>query len=230
MKFKYQMIFGNKSNQKSTAGWLARYSIFEPHWQVTMSDGRASGSVTWNGMTYNFVDAPFYAEKNWGGSFPSKWYWLQCNNFIGYSSADGSARLSVTAGGGIRKLPFGKTESLGMVCVHYNGVFYEAVPWTSEMSWEVEPWGSWKFLGRCTTGTRKFEVEVTAKCKENGVVLRAPTEENGMEYFCRDSFYGNVFMSLFSLVWDDQLNDYVRCDCLIDAAYSSDAAVEIGGG
>lgn len=221
---------GNRSNQKSTAGWLARYSIFEPHWQVTMADGRASGSVTWDGIEYNFTNAPFYAEKNWGGSFPSKWYWLQCNDFSGYTSADGASRLSLTAGGGIRKLPLGKTESLGMISVHYNGAFFEAVPWTSEMSWDVEPWGSWKFLGRCTSGERSFEVEVKAICEENGVVLRAPTKENGMVYFCRDSFYGNVSMSLFKLVWDDKINDYIRGETLIDAAFSRNAAVEIGGG
>ena len=56
---------GGKSNQKSTGGWLASYSVFEPHWQVTLADARATGYATWNGTRYDFVDAPFYAEKNW---------------------------------------------------------------------------------------------------------------------------------------------------------------------
>ena len=224
---------GNKkksSNQKSTAGWLASYYVFEPHWQVTMADGRASGTVTWNDKKYDFVDAPFYAEKNWGGSFPSKWYWLQCNSFDRFTSADGSSRLSVTAGGGIRNIPFGRKESLGMVSVHYNGIFYEAVPWTSEMSWDVEPWGSWKFLGRCTSGKRKFEVELKAECEEDGVVLRAPAKDEGMVYFCRDSFYANASLSLFELIWDSDKNEYSRGKAIIDRAVSNSAAVEIGGG
>ena len=47
-------------NQKSTAGWLASYSIFEPHWQITMADAKATGSVIWNGTKYEFDNAPFY--------------------------------------------------------------------------------------------------------------------------------------------------------------------------
>ena len=35
--------------QKSTAGWLARYSLFDPHWQITMSSGLANGTVEWDG-------------------------------------------------------------------------------------------------------------------------------------------------------------------------------------
>lgn len=33
---------------------------------------------------YEFQDAPAYAEKNWGGGFPSKWHWIQCNSFDGW--------------------------------------------------------------------------------------------------------------------------------------------------
>ena len=60
-------------------------------------------------------------------SFPISWYWVQCNAFENYLG-----NLAVTAGGGRRKLPFmGKftTEDLGMIGIHYNGTFYEAVPW-----------------------------------------------------------------------------------------------------
>ena len=56
------------SNQKSTAGWLASYPVFEPHWQVTMANAKASGTILWKGKKYSFKDAPFYAEKNWGGA------------------------------------------------------------------------------------------------------------------------------------------------------------------
>ena len=64
--------------QKSTAGWLASYEVFEPHWQVTLADARATGFVVWNNTKYAFTNEPFYAEKNWGGALPSKWYWTQC--------------------------------------------------------------------------------------------------------------------------------------------------------
>ena len=219
----------SRPQQKSTAGWLASYSVFEPHWQVTMADARASGSVTWNDIQYNFTNAPFYAEKNWGGAFPSKWYWVQCNSFEGYTQENGDTKLSVTAGGGTRKVPFGM-EDLGMVSVHYNGIFYEAVPWTGEMKWDCQPWGYWSFSARCTTGKRLFETELVATCDEEGVVLRAPTKDSGLTYFCRDSFHGIVELSLHELVWDESKADFVRGDVIIDRARSKQAAVEIGGG
>lgn len=52
--------------QRSTAGWLASFPVFEPHWQIMLADAKASGRVHWKNTTYEFTDAPFYAEKNWG--------------------------------------------------------------------------------------------------------------------------------------------------------------------
>lgn len=214
----------NSLKQYSTAGWLASYPVFEPHWQITMALARASGTITWKGKTYNFKDMPFYAEKNWGGAFPIKWYWVQCNSFIDQPN------LAVTAGGGTRKLPFlGTTEDLGMVGVHYEGVFYEAVPWTGTMSWKCAEWGEWILTGRCTEGPRKFEVELSTKCSAPGVKLRAPVQ-NGMQFMCRDSFYGECTLSLYELVYDSQTKEYTRGKLIVDKARSDTAAVEIGGG
>lgn len=56
------------ARQRSTAGWLASFPVFEPHWQITLAHGRASGTLDWNGTVYDFDDAPFYGEKNWGGA------------------------------------------------------------------------------------------------------------------------------------------------------------------
>ncbi len=53
----------------STIGWLAKYPVFEPHWQVTLADATASGVVIWKNKTFHFHEEPFYAEKNWGGQF-----------------------------------------------------------------------------------------------------------------------------------------------------------------
>jgi tocopherol cyclase len=248
------------SKQKSTGGWLASYAVFEPHWQVTMADGRATGRITWQGQVYDFVDAPFYAEKNWGAALPSKWYWTQCNAFDGYyndlpsdqrlgssssapsSSPSSSSRssgvpkqLSVTAGGGVRSLPFGRKESLGMVCVHYNGIFYEAVPWSGYMEWEVTTWGSWIMRGNSTFCDHPFEVEVVYKCDPSddpGLVFRAPTPDQGMVFFCRDTFDANVTLTLWELEWDASSGSYCRKPGapLIDGATSTMGGAEVGGG
>ena len=59
----------DRYRQFSTAGWLAFFPVFEPHWQITMAHARASGCINWNGTIYEFKDAPFYGEKNWGGCY-----------------------------------------------------------------------------------------------------------------------------------------------------------------
>jgi len=217
--------------QKSTAGWLAKYSVFEPHWQVTLADARATGTIRWKNTTYTFQDAPFYAEKNWGGAFPLKWYWTQCNSFDGYYYLDkGEKPLAVTAGGGTRKIPFGQKEDLGMVSVHYDGIMYEATPWLGTMEWDIAPWGQWNMTGRSTKGERPFEVQLYSTCDMPGVLLRAPTEKDGMVYFCRDSFSTNTTLSLWELIWDDECGQYVRGRTIIHEAKSTQAAVEVGGG
>jgi tocopherol cyclase len=216
--------------QKSTAGWLASFPVFEPHWQITLADARASGRVTWNNRTYDFTDAPMYAEKNWGSAaLPSKWYWTQCNSFPGH------ARLSVVAGGGIRKIPFGKEEILGMVCCHYNGTLYECVPWLGGMEWQVAPWGMWKLRGNNTFCERPFEIEVTYTCdpeRTPGLVFRAPTEKEGLVRFCRDTFEADAELSLWELEWDDTSKRYIRKagPPLVDRARSGQGGAEVGGG
>jgi tocopherol cyclase len=218
------------TKQKSTGGWLSNFKVFEPHWQVTMADARASGTVLWNNTTYTFDHQPFYAEKNWGAALPSKWYWTQCNSFEGYDH-----QLSVTAGGGIRKVPFGQQEALGMVSVHYNGTLYEAVPWTGSMSWNVSTWGFWKLQGTCMTGPNPFEVEVVYHCNPQttpGLVFRAPTPDQGMVYFCRDTFDADTTLTLWELEMDSSTKTFVRKagPPLIDQAKSAQGGAEIGGG
>jgi tocopherol cyclase len=215
--------------QKSTAGWLSSFPIFEPHWQVTLADARATGSVVWKGTTYQFRNAPFYAEKNWGAALPEKWYWTQCNSFPGYD------QLSVVAGGGIRKVPLGKKEALGMVSCHYNGTLYEAVPWLGGMSWHVAPWGSWVLRGNSTTGDHPFEVEVIYKCDPlaiPGLVFRAPTPDRGLVRFCRDTFDAECTLTLWLLEWDEPSCRHARRKGppLINGAKSIQGGAEIGGG
>jgi len=218
-----------EAEQKSLAGWLSRFPIFEPHWQVTLADARATGRVRWKDVVYEFDNAPFYAEKNWGAALPEKWYWTECNFFPGYD------QLSVVAGGGIRKIPFGKKEALGMVSCHYNGVLYEAVPWLGGMSWEVETWGSWTLRGNATLCERPFEVEIIYTCdpvSTPGLVFRAPTPEEGLVRFCRDTFEADCTLTLWELEWEDARKKYVRKQGvpLIDRAVSNQGGAEVGGG
>lgn len=170
--------------QQSTAGWLSFLQIFEPGWQILMAHGLATGWIEWNGKRYEFTDAPAYGEKNWGGAFPQKWFWVNCNSF------DGEPDLALTAGGGRRGVLWWM-ESVAMVGLHYRGKFYEFVPWNSEVRWNIQPWGRWEMQAR----NRHFEVELTGTTDKPGTPLRAPTE-NGLAFACRDTMLGQLSLEL----------------------------------
>lgn len=35
-----------------------------------------AGWIEWDGERFEFENAPSYSEKNWGGGFPRKWFWV----------------------------------------------------------------------------------------------------------------------------------------------------------
>ncbi len=170
--------------QQSTAGWLSSLQIFEPGWQILMAHGLATGWIEWQGQRYEFEQAPAYGEKNWGGAFPQKWFWLNCNSF------DDQPDLALTAGGGRRGLLWWM-ESVAMVGIHYGGQFYEFVPWNAKVSWEVSPWGRW----RMEAESGDYVVVLTASTDLPGTDLRAPTLQ-GLEIACHDTMAGLLTLEL----------------------------------
>jgi tocopherol cyclase len=170
--------------QQSTAGWLSYLPIFEPGWQILMAHGLATGWIEWNGKRYEFTDAPAYSEKNWGHSFPPKWFWLNCNSF------DDEPDLALTAGGGDRRVLWWE-ESAALIGIHYRGKFYEFVPWNSKVSWQIQPWGCWQMQAE----NADYEVELTGTTQRSGTPLRAPTER-GLIFVCRDTMHGQLSLEV----------------------------------
>jgi len=170
--------------QQSTAGWLSYLPIFEPGWQILMAHGLATGWIDWNGKRYEFTNAPAYGEKNWGRAFPQKWFWLNCNSFTDEPD------LALTAGGGRRQVLWWM-ESAALIGIHYQGKFYEFVPWNSQVSWQIQPWGSWQMQAQ----NREYEVELSGTTDKPGMPLRAPTEQ-GLIFFCRDTMQGQLSLEL----------------------------------
>ncbi len=195
--------------QQSTAGWLSYLPIFEPGWQILMAHGLATGWIEWNGKRYDFINAPAYSEKNWGRAFPKKWFWLNCNSF------DDQPDLALTAGGGRREVLWWE-ESAALIGIHYQGKFYEFVPWNSEVIWQIEPWGSWKMQAQNTD----YDVELTGTTDQPGTPLRAPTEQ-GLIFFCRDTMQGELSLELRSRRGGKSK--------IILKAHSSVCGLEIGG-
>lgn len=170
--------------QQSTAGWLSSLQIFEPGWQILMAHGLATGWIEWNDKRYEFTDAPAYSEKNWGGAFPQKWFWLNCNSF------DGEPDLALTAGGGRRGVLWWM-ESVAMIGLHYRGKFYEFVPWNSKVEWNILPWGRWQMQAR----NSEFEVSLIGTTDLPGTPLRAPTQD-GLIFCCKDTMLGQLSLEL----------------------------------
>ncbi|VVA14834.1 PREDICTED: tocopherol cyclase [Prunus dulcis] len=205
------------SKQKSTAGWLAAFPVFEPHWQICMAGGLSTGWIEWGGERFEFQNALSYSEKNWGGAFPRKWFWVQCNVFEG-----ASGEVALTAGGGLRQLP-GLTETFenaALIGVHYGGKFYEFVPWYGDVSWEISPWGYWSIAAE--NETHKIELEATTE--DSGTTLRAPTAESGLAPACKDTCFGELKLQIWERRYDGSKGK------LILDVKSNMAAVEVGGG
>jgi tocopherol cyclase len=170
--------------QQSTAGWLSQWQIFEPGWQILMAHGLATGWIEWQGKRYELQQAPAYGEKNWGGAFPLKWFWLNCNCF------EQEPDLALTAGGGRRQI-LGWPEEVAMVGIHYQGKFYEFVPWNATVTWTIQPWGDWQM----TAQNHHYQVILRGSCTQPGTPLRAPTHE-GLKFCCRDTMQGYVELEL----------------------------------
>jgi tocopherol cyclase len=170
--------------QQATAGFFSYFSIFEPGWQVLMAHGLATGWLDWNGQKIEFVNAPAYSEKNWGHSFPQKWFWINCNSFIDEPD------LALTAGGGRRKVLWW-LESVALICLHYRGKFYEFVPWNSQVSWQIQPWGRWEMQGE----NEQFVVKLIGTTERQGTLVRVPTER-GLSFCCRDTLQGKLILEL----------------------------------
>ncbi|MEC4892914.1 MAG: tocopherol cyclase family protein [Oscillatoria sp. PMC 1051.18] len=196
-----------KLPQQATAGWLSFLPIFEPGWQILLAHGLATGWIDWNGQRYEFTKAPAYSEKNWGRSFPQKWFWVNCNSF------DNEPDLALTAGGGKRGLLWWM-EEVALICFHHQGKFYEFVPWNSQVSWQIQPWGRWSMQAR----NLWYEVELTATTDLPGTPLRAPTEK-GLIFCCQDTMKGKLKLELRDRQGKILLN-----------ATSSLSGLEVGGG
>lgn len=185
-RWQYQIepIYSWGIPSQATAGWLSYLPIFDPGWQVLMAQGRATGWIDWNGKRYDFDNAPAYSEKNWGRSFPQKWFWINGNCF------EHEPDLAITAVGGKRQR-LGSTEDVGLIGIHYKGQFYEFAPWNARIGWKVQPWGRWEM----TADNGVWQVSLTGITTDEGTWVRVPTED-GLHFRCRDTLNGFISLIL----------------------------------
>jgi tocopherol cyclase len=214
--------WGTSERQYSVAGFLAAFPVFEPHYQVLLSRGRVpKGYLTADEdetrtTTYDLTNATMYLEKNWGGSFPSQWFWIQANTFLDKSSSTSSSSLSfldlcVTSTGGLRRLPFfvEQEEEVALIAIHWNGKF---LPFP-EVEWSIK-WGKWSVRGTY----EEYTVQLEGTCTGGGFPVNCPTS-NGMEEIALETFKGNLAVKLFER----------KSGQLVLHAIDNQACLEIGG-
>lgn len=109
------------------------------YWHPWLLGGKASGTATLGGTTWELHDADVYAEKNWGREgFPEAWWWGQaqgfadreaCVAFAGGIVTAGRLRTEVTAL--VVRLPGGQVVRLG------NPRISPVRARTSDEHWEI---------------------------------------------------------------------------------------------
>jgi tocopherol cyclase len=189
---------------QATGDWLSYLPLFDPGWQVLMALGIATGWINWRGKTYSLTNCPIYAEKNWGKSFPQRWFWI--------NGTQGDRELSVTAVGALRE-GLGIQQPVGIVGIHYQDRFYEFKYANAELSWEVQPWGLWIMAAR----NAEFRVSLRGNTSYPPTRVRVPTRE-GLVWQCWDTTRGHLQLEL----WD-------RRDRLIYRGEIENAGLEVGG-
>jgi tocopherol cyclase len=177
-----------------------------------MGHGMASqGSILYRGRTWDLAGSMVYCEKNWGASFPKKWWWLQANQFICI------ADMTFTAVGARRMIGQFYEETIGMIAVHLDGEMYEFSNWNcSDLSWVVQRWGRWQCQASSRTG---YIISVDAESSDDGSLVLGPSL-GGMIPNVRDAAYGTLTVSLRSP--DGRV--------LLHNAVCKTAQVEVGGG
>ena len=186
-QYQIQPVYGwgdSQGIQQSSAGLWSYLPIFEPGWQITMAHGWATGWLDWQGKRYQFTKAPAYSEKNWGGSFPPKWFWLNCNSF------NDEPDLALTAGGGIRQVLWWQ-EEVALIGLHHRGKFYEFAPWNSQVNWQIQPWGEWQMQAV----NQDFSIALIGTTDLPGAYVRTPTAQ-GLIFNCRDTTKGKLVVKL----------------------------------
>ncbi len=199
------------SPQRPTAGWLSYLPIFEPGWQVLMAHGWASGWIDWQGQRYDFDQAPAYSEKNWGGAFPQRWFWMQANCFADHRD------LALTTAGGKRQVLW-QSETVGLIGLHHQGEFIALSSLDAQLSWQVSPWGDWQMVAQ----NHRHRIILHGHTALAPAPVQVPTRE-GLRWHCWDTTRGQLTVQ----VWRQPQGN--RPEQLMLKATTNLAGLEVGG-
>jgi len=138
------------------------------YWHPWLLGGRANGTATIGGETWQLSDAQVYAEKNWGSDgFPKSWWWGQAQGFAEPDVCVAFAGGEVTAG------PF-RTKVTALVVRLPDGTLLRlGNPGTSPVRATITD-ENWVLKGR----SRFWEVDVEGHAlTDDALVLPVPLVE-----------------------------------------------------
>ena len=138
------------------------------HGVVSMNH-ELSGSVTLNGEVFDFSGGNGYIESDRGRSFPSRYTWVQCNDF--------EQNCSIMAS--VARIPFCGLKFWGCICVVWlNGREYRLATYSGVRILHCEP-------GVIELGQGKYRLSVTVE-KQGGHELAAP-HTGSMSHIIREN-------------------------------------------
>ncbi len=73
--------FPSRPTAPGIMGWYTFVPFMECNHGVVSINHRVTGTLKVDGNEHIFSRGSGYIEKDWGGSFPESWLWLQCNSF-----------------------------------------------------------------------------------------------------------------------------------------------------
>ncbi|RRT85171.1 hypothetical protein B296_00000896 [Ensete ventricosum] len=140
-----------------------------------------TGWIEWDGERFEFENAPSYSEKNWGGGFPRKWFWVRLHFGM---------IIGVHYGGSFYEF------------VPWNGtISWDIAQWGF---WRMSAENDTHVV------TCLYPVELEATAGEPGTPLRAPTTEAGLVTACKDTCFGDLRLQLWERRNDDGGKGKVR--------------------
>lgn len=161
-----------------------RMKAFDMFWHAEGIKTRYEGTVMLDGEMYKVSPGSCYgyADKNWGRSFTSLWFWLSSCDLVSRRTGRRLSRSAFDIGGGcprIAGIPLGR-KLLG--CINHEGTSYDfnfSKPWLHAHSrfacWETDGTVEW----RAKLWSRTARLEVTVSCRKDEMLLIDYEEPDG---------------------------------------------------
>jgi hypothetical protein len=121
------------------------------YWYPHLLGARVDGEMALDGSHWSFANARGYAEKNWGGGFPRRWWWGQASGV-----GDDDSACVAFAGGEVKVGALGLSPTA--VVIRLNGDLLRLGPPFAHVQSDVSD-GSWRLRARSARHTVELHAD-----------------------------------------------------------------------